>query len=90
MRRLAPTMMANRNVDPIYHRAIAIGMQQGYAADDGAALHLRSSHLVQVVSSTPQACAYGIERIREYVKETPMLVRFPGPNDPTSFGPTGH
>ena len=59
---------------PAYHRAIAGGMQAGYAADDGAALHFRGPTLVETVSSRPAAGAYRVER-REGVVETRLPVR---------------
>lgn len=62
---------------PAYHRAIAGGMQSGYAADDGAALHFCGSNLVEVVSSRPEAGAYRVEP-GEGVVETPLPVRFLG------------
>jgi len=63
---------------PAFHRAIADGMQAGYAADDGAALHFSGPRLVEVVSSRPQACAYRVERTAAGVTETPFSVRFLG------------
>lgn len=63
---------------PQYHRAIAGGMQAGYAADDGAALHFCGQQLVEVVSSRPQAAAYRVERIGEDVTESRLPVRFLG------------
>lgn len=68
---------------PRYHRAIAGGMQAGYAADDGAALHFCGTNLVEVVSSRPQARAYRVERIGEDVVETRLPVRFLGTADAT-------
>lgn len=61
---------------PTYHSAIAAGMQVGYAADDGVALHFRGSDLAEVVSSRPQAAAYRVERAGESVKESPLAVRY--------------
>jgi peptidase E len=61
-----------------FHRAIAGGMQAGYAADDGAALYFRGRDLLEVVSSRPQAAAYRVERIGEGVTESRLPVRFLG------------
>src|SRR5262245_19601149 len=61
---------------PAYHRAIAGGMQAGYAAEDGAALHFRGPDLVEVVSSRPQAAAYRVEQIGSGVTESRLSVRF--------------
>src|SRR5262245_19183804 len=63
---------------PTYHRLIAEGMQAGYAADDGAALHFCGSELVEAVSSRPRANAYRVELIDEQVTETAMAIRFLG------------
>jgi peptidase E len=66
---------------PTYHRAIAGGMQAGYAADDGAALHFRGESLVEVVSSRLQAGAYRVELVGQQVVETRLPVRFLGGTD---------
>jgi peptidase E len=71
------------NRRPTYHRAIAGGMQAGYAADDGAALHFHGENLVEVVSSRAQAGAYRVERIGERVVETRLPVRYLGVTDTT-------
>jgi dipeptidase E len=71
---------------PTYHRAIAAGMQAGYAADDGAALHFHGPHLLEVVSSRPQAAAYRVERIGENVTEARLPVRFLGEAVTTAAG----
>lgn len=63
---------------PTYHRAIAGGMQAGYAADDSSALHFCGENLVEVVSSRPQAGAYRVELIGDHVVETRLPVRFLG------------
>jgi peptidase E len=67
---------------PTYQRLVAQGMQAGYAADDGAALHFRGSSLVEVVSSRPKAAAYRVERVGAQLKETPLPVRFLGAANP--------
>lgn len=69
---------------PTYHRAIAGGMQAGYAADDGAALHFCGPNLVEVVSSRLQAGVYRVELIGEDVAETRLPVRFLGMPDATA------
>jgi hypothetical protein len=64
-----------------YHRAIAGGMQAGFAAEDGAALHFRGENLVEAVCSRPQAGAFRVELIGENVVETRLPVRFLGGAD---------
>jgi peptidase E len=64
-----------------YHRLIAAGMQSGYAADDGAALHFHGQTLVEIVSSRPQASAYRVELVGKSVTETRLPVRFLGERD---------
>ena len=73
---------------PTYQRVVANGMQAGYAADDGAALHFCGTDLAEVVSSRPQAFAYRVELIGARVMETPLPVRFLGAEDPTSLDGT--
>lgn len=63
---------------PTYHRLIREGLQWGYAADDGAALHFRGPELVEVVSSRVGAAAYRVERIDGRVVETRLETRFLG------------
>jgi peptidase E len=73
-----------------YHRAIAGGMQAGYAADDGAALHFHGSRLVEVVSSRPRAGAYRVELTGDTVAETALPVRFLGAADATAGRAEGY
>jgi dipeptidase E len=48
---------------PVYHRLVAAGFPDGYAADDGAALHFAGSDkLVEVVASREGARGYRVER----------------------------
>jgi dipeptidase E len=63
---------------PTYHRAIAEGLQSGYAADDGAALHFRGTELIESVSALPQAAAYKLELAEGRVLETRLPTRFLG------------
>jgi peptidase E len=67
---------------PTYHRAIAAGMQAGFAADDGAALHFRGRNLAGVVSSRPEAAAYRVELRGDEVVETRLPARFLGEPHP--------
>jgi dipeptidase E len=48
---------------PLYHRLVADGFPPGFAADEGAALHLDvAGALVEVVASRPDARGYRVER----------------------------
>ena len=62
----------------VYHRLIREGLQWGYAADDGAALHFRGPELVEVVSSRAGAAAYRVEFLGTRVIETRLQGRFLG------------
>ena len=61
-----------------YHRFIADGLPDGYAADDGAALHFIGTDLAEAISSRPAALAYRVERQENGVSETPLATRFLG------------
>ena len=61
-----------------YRRAIEAGLMDGYAADDGAALHFRGTELVGAVSSRPDASAYHVEATDGGVREIPIETQFLG------------
>lgn len=61
-----------------YHDAIANGMIDGYAADDGAALHFRGTEFVEAVASRENASAYRLELKEGRVQETRLNTRFLG------------
>jgi peptidase E len=63
---------------PAYHRLVAAGLEAGYAADDGAALHFVGGSLREAVSSRPDAGAYRVERTGNEVIETRLPVRYLG------------
>ena len=63
---------------PTFHRLIREGLQWGYAADDGAALHFQGTELVEVVSSRVDAAAYRVEALNDQVVETELKTRFLG------------
>jgi len=67
-----------------YHKAIEEGLQAGYAADDGAALHFRGTELVEVVSSREGASAYRVELADGRVTETCLETRYLGSSDPAA------
>ncbi len=58
---------------PAYHRLLSQGLiSEGYAVDDGVALHFLGNRLEKIVSSRPNAKAYKLEKISDKVKETPL------------------
>jgi peptidase E len=61
-----------------YHRFLSAGMAPGYAAGDGAALHVRGESLAHVVSSRRQASAYWVEEIGGGVSEVALQVSWLG------------
>jgi peptidase E len=61
-----------------YRKAIGEGMQAGYAADDGAALHFRGRELIEVVTSREKAAAYRVELLKGEVVETRLPSRYLG------------
>ncbi len=63
---------------PTYHRLVAGGMEAGFAADDGAALHFQGPDFIQAVSSRPAATAYRVELVEGRVVESALPTRFLG------------
>jgi dipeptidase E len=63
---------------PDYHAAVAAGMADGWAADDGAALHFVGAGLSRVVASRPQAGAYRVQRVGDQAVETPLATEYLG------------
>jgi dipeptidase E len=61
---------------PTYQRAILDGLPDGYAADDGAALHFEGTALAHVVSSRSNAAAYRVERRGDGVVEQRLEARY--------------
>jgi dipeptidase E len=64
-----------------YHRFVGDGMRQGFAAEDGVALHFRRTRLQLAVSSRPDGCAYRVEHTPDGVVETPLKVSYLGPGE---------
>lgn len=61
---------------PTYHRLIGSGaLGDGYAIDDGAALHFIGTTLAAVVASKPGPGAYRVERGRAGAREERLPVR---------------
>ena len=65
---------------PLYHRLVTDGFPAGYAADEGAALHLDATGaLVEVVASRERARGYRVERDAEGAAvERPLPTRYLG------------
>jgi dipeptidase E len=58
---------------PSYHHLLATNqVSNGYAADDGVALHYQDDMLYQIVSSRPNAKAYQVELLNQAVVETKL------------------
>jgi len=64
---------------PAFHRLLADGqVPEGYAADDGAALHYVDEALAHCVASRPNARVYRVARDAGSVTETPVPCRLLG------------
>lgn len=64
---------------PAYHRLLTEGkLRDGYAADDGAALHFVGDRLEAVVSSRPAARGYRVSLVEGRPVETPLATRYLG------------
>lgn len=61
-----------------FHQELAQGMEPGFAADDGAALHFTGTRLHRVVSSRPGARAFALRAIDGQVTEEPLEVDYLG------------
>ncbi len=61
-----------------YHRFVGDGMRPGFAAEDGVALHFRSTRLAGAVSSRPDGRAFRVRSARDVVVETPLPVAYLG------------
>jgi peptidase E len=61
-----------------YQAAIASGLHDGYAADDGVALHYVDGQLREIVSSRPAARAYRVGRAESGVVEVELRPRYLG------------
>ncbi len=64
---------------PVYQRLIAAGdMSDGFAADDGAALHFIDGVFAKAVSSRENARVYRVERTADGVEERALETEFLG------------
>jgi peptidase E len=59
-----------------YQRFVGDGMIDGFAAEDGVALHFRRTRLASVVSSRHDGRAYRVQASADGVVETPLPVTF--------------
>jgi len=64
-----------------YHAAIAAGLADGHAADDGVALHYVDGQLREIVSSRPSARAYRVSRQDSRPSEVELHPRYLGAPD---------
>jgi hypothetical protein len=61
-----------------YHRAVADGMEAGFAVEDGVGLHFRGTCLERAVSSRPDGRAFLVERRGARVREAALKVDYLG------------
>jgi peptidase E len=64
-----------------YHRVVSDGMADGFAVEDGVALHFRRTRLARVVSSRRDGRAYRVQASADGVVETPLEVNYLGDGD---------
>jgi dipeptidase E len=64
---------------PTYRRLVGAGvLEDGWAADDGAALVFEGEALAEIVASRPQAAAYRVTRDGDGVREERLPARYLG------------
>jgi len=74
-----PHYDGENNRRPSYHELMASGeMKEGYAVDDGVALHFKDEELSASVSSRPTAKAYAVDRKEQEVVERELPVTYLG------------
>jgi dipeptidase E len=61
-----------------YKELLAEGMVEGFAAEDGAALHFEGERLARVVSSRPHARAFRMRQTGDRVTRRPLPVEYLG------------
>ena len=67
------------NRRPSYHELMASGkMKEGYAVDDGVALHFKDEKLSVSVSSRPTAKVYAVNQKEKEVTERELPVNYLG------------
>jgi dipeptidase E len=67
-----------RGRDDPYRRFLREGMQPGFAAEDGTAVHFEGEALVGAVSSRPDAAAYRMRAVGGRVVRTALDIRYLG------------
>ena len=55
-------------------------IEEGYGAEDGAAIHFVGTEPIRVVTSRPGVTAYKVKKIRNKISETPMPSIYLGPS----------
>jgi dipeptidase E len=74
-----PHYHGQENRRPTFHRLIGSGkLLAGFAADDGAAFHFMDRKVHAVISSTPDARAYRLQRVGRKVVETEIVPKYLG------------
>jgi dipeptidase E len=63
---------------PQYHQFLRDGLANGYAADDGAALHFVNGEFREAISSYAESRAFSVRKEGDKIVETPLAVRFLG------------
>lgn len=63
---------------PTYETLVSQGMPEGFAADDGAAVHFVDGSLAEIVTSRPQAAAYRVARDGGTVREELLPAHYLG------------
>jgi dipeptidase E len=66
------------NREPQYHKFLLNGLPNGYAADDGAALHFANGEFKEAVSSINGARAFRVEAANGAINQTQLPVRYLG------------
>jgi dipeptidase E len=73
-----PHYNSEENRQPQYHKFLLNGLAEGYAADDGAALHFVDGQFKEAVSSMDGSRAFRVQVEDGKVVETPLTVRYLG------------
>jgi hypothetical protein len=70
--------------DGAYRRLLLDGMDAGYAAEDGTALHFTGARLSRVVSSRPAARAYRMRAVGGRVERRTLAADYLGARSPVA------